>query len=117
MISEKLLADVRKVVRITGKTETEIISEAVERDIQKFRDPATKEIAPEKGLWLSNFYECQSYPETEKRWEPCLILYRKKMIGRDYVCVFSGGRFFTALADAVRPCEAWGERFEMKGGN
>lgn len=117
MISEKLLADVRKVVRITGKTETEIISEAVERDIQKFRDPATNEIAPKKGLWLSNFYECQSYPETEKRWEPCLILYHKKMIGRDYVCIFSGGRFFSALADAVRSCKSWAERFEMKGGS
>lgn len=117
MISEKLLADVRKVVRITGKTETEIISEAVERDIQKFRDPATKEIAPKKGLWLSNFYEVNSYPEAEQRWEPCLILYRKKMIGRDYACIFSGGRFFSVLANAVRSCKSWAERFEMKGGS
>lgn len=117
MISEKLLADVRKVVRITGKTETEIISEAVEREIQKFRDPTTNEIAPVKGLWLSNFYEVLSYPETEQRWEPCLILYRKKMIGRDYFCIVSGGRFFSALAEAVKPCGAGCEQFEMKGGN
>lgn len=117
MISERLMKDVLAVSEITGKTVSEIVSEAVERDIQKFRDPATNEIAPKKGLWLSNFYEVNSYPETEQHWEPCLILYRKKMIGRDYACIFSGGRFFTALADAVRPCEAWGERFEMKGGN
>lgn len=116
MISEKLLADVRKVGRITGKSETEIISEAVEREIQKFRNPATNEIEPEKGLWLSNFYEVNDYPEAEQRWEPCLILYRKKMIGRDYVCIFSEGRIFSTPADAVTPCEVWGERSEMKGG-
>ena len=117
MISERLMKDVLAVSEITGKTVSEIVSEAVENDIQKFRCPQTGKIAPEKGLWLSNFYECQSYPETEQRWEPCLILYRKKMIGRDYVCVFSGGRFFTALSDAVRSCKSWAERFEMKGGN
>lgn len=117
MISERLMKDVLAVSEITGKTVSEIVSEAVERDIQKFRDPTTNEIAPEKGLWLSNFYECQSYPETEQRWEPCLILYRKKMIGRDYACIFSGGRFFSALADAVRSCKSWAERFEMKGGS
>ena len=103
MISERLMKDVLAVSEITGKTVSEIVSEAVERDIQKFRDPATNEIAPKKGLWLSNFYECQSYPETEQRWEPCLILYRKKMIGRDYVCIFSEGRIFSTPADAVKP--------------
>ena len=80
MISERLMKDVLAVSEITGKTVSEIVSEAVERDIQKFRDPATKEIAPKKGLWLSNFYEVNSYPEAEQRWEPCLILYHKKMI-------------------------------------
>lgn len=111
------MKDVLAVSEITGKTVSEIVSEAVERDIQKFRDPSTNEITPEKGLWLSNFYEVHSYPETEQRWEPCLIFYRKKMIGRDYVCIFSGGRFFSALADAVKPCGAGCEQFEMKGGN
>ena len=104
MISERLMKDVLAVSEITGKTVSEIVSEAVERDIQKFRDPATNEIAPDKGLWLSNFYEVNSYPEAEQRWEPCLILYRKKMIGRDYVSIFSEGRIFSTPTDAVKPC-------------
>jgi hypothetical protein len=116
------MKDVIAVSEITGKTVSEIVSEAVENDIQKFRCPQTGKIAPKKGLWLSNFYEVNSYPEAEQRWEPCLILYRKKMIyhekmiRRDYVCIFSEGRLFNTPAAAVKPCEAWGERFEMKGG-
>jgi hypothetical protein len=116
------MKDVIAVSEITGKTVSEIVSEAVERDIQKFRDPATNEIAPKKGLWLSNFYEVNSYPEAEQHWEPCLILYHKKkigsdygwffsegrtfskkMIGRDYVCIFSEGRIFNTPAEAVKP--------------
>ena len=101
-IKYDLAADIAKVSKMLGVSESDFVNSVLERELVLYRDPITHKIEPKRGEYLANRLECNLNPETEQVWKPWYILYKRTMYTYPYISIIADGKFISTPADGVK---------------
>lgn len=111
-ISERTSKEISMVQKITGKSVEQVLSEHLRRYLNTFRDEngninlAEGEIHP-SGVEIEMYQKSRQtgmrvYMPAEPKPKPCYILGKKRMLGTDYVTVWSQGHMMQVPAERVK---------------
>lgn len=101
-IKYDLAADIAKVSKMLGVSESDFVNSALERELVLYRDPDRHKVKAEKAQLWENHLECTLQEETKPIWKDCYILYKREIFGQKYVSVLVDGRFLSVPANCVK---------------
>lgn len=101
-IKYDLAADIAKVSKMLGVSESDFVNSALERELVLYRDPDRHKIKAEKAQLWENHLECTLQEETKPVWKDCYILYKRTMYTYPYISIIADGKFISTPADGVK---------------